>query len=60
MSAATAHWEESNLETNCAEPIKLCPSKVGQVNSAKASERKEGSGLKREAWGAREAQPGKV
>ena len=60
MSAATANSEGSNLETNCAEPIKLCPSKVGQVNSAKASKGKEGSGLKREAWGAREAQPGKV
>ena len=30
------------------------------MNSAKASERQEGSGLKGEAWRAREAQPGKV
>ena len=30
------------------------------MNSAKASERQEGSGLKGEAWRSREAQPGKV
>ena len=41
-------------------PVNSCPAKIGQVSSAKAGERQEGSGLKWEAWGAREAQPGKV
>ena len=47
-------------ESREGKPVKSCPSKVCQVNSAKASERQEGSGLKGEAWRSREAQPGKV
>ena len=43
-----------------AKPVNSCPAKVGQVSSAKASERQEGSRLKGEAWRAREAEPGKV
>ena len=47
-------------ESREGKPVKSCPSEVCQVNSAKASERQEGSGLKGEAWRSREAQPGKV
>ena len=41
-------------------PVKLCPSQVCKVKSAKTSEREESSGLERKAWAAREAEPGEV
>ena len=41
-------------------PVKLCPSQVCEVKSAKTSEREESSGLERKAWAAGEAEPGEV
>ena len=41
-------------------PVKLCPSQVCKVKSAKTSEREESSGLERKAWAAREAEPCEV
>ena len=41
-------------------PVKLCPSQVCKVKSAKPSEREETSRLERKAWAAGEAEPGKV
>ena len=41
-------------------PVKLCPSQVCKVKSAKTGEREESSGLERKAWAAGEAEPGEV
>ena len=41
-------------------PVKLSPSQVCKVKSAKPGEREESSGLERKAWAAGEAEPGKV
>ena len=41
-------------------PVKLCPSQVCKVKSAKTSEREESSGLERKAWAAGKAEPGEV